>query len=52
MVVAYLEQKGLSQVDAEHFGATESVWMIVASVVVTLGLLFLSNKIKQKYGRK
>lgn len=52
VVVAYLEQKGLSQVDAEHFGATESVWMIVASAVVTLGLLFLSNKIKQKYGRK
>lgn len=52
VVVAYLEQKGLSKVDAEHFGATESVWVIVASLLLTLALLYICHIIKQKYGRK
>lgn len=52
VVVAYLEQKGLSSVDAEHFGATENIWVIIASLVVTVGLIVISNKLKQKYGRK
>ena len=52
VVVAYLEQKGLTDVDAEHFGATENMWIVVASLLLTLALLFLSQKLKQKYGRK
>ena len=52
VVVAYLEQKGLSKVDAEHFGATESVWLIVASLLLTLALLYMCHIIKRKYGRK
>lgn len=52
VVVAYLEQKGLTNVDAEHFGATENIWVVIASLLLTLALLFLSQKLKQKYGRK
>ena len=52
VVVAYLEQKGLSKVDAEHFGATESVWLIVTSLLLTLALLYMCHIIKRKYGRK
>ena len=52
VVVAYLEHKGLTDVDYEHFGATSNVWLLLLSFVVTVGLIVLSNKIKTKYGRK
>lgn len=52
VVVAYLEHKGLTDVDYEHFGATSNVWLLLLSLVVTVGLIVLSNKIKTKYGRK
>lgn len=52
VVVAYLDYKGIVDVDMEHFGATSSLWLILLSFVVTVGLVFLSNKINMKYGRK
>lgn len=52
VVVAYLDYKGLIDVDLDHFGATSNVWLIVASLVVTVGLIVLSAKIKKKYGRQ
>ena len=52
VVVAYLDYKGIVDVDMEHFGATSNLWLILLSMVVTVGLVFLSNKINLKYGRK
>ena len=51
VAVAYLEHKGLMDVDWEHFGATSNVWIMVASVIVTAGLIFLSAKINKRYGK-
>ena len=52
VVAAYLEYKGITNVDYEHFGATSNVWLLLFSLVVTVGLIVLSNKINIKYGRK
>lgn len=52
VVVAYLDHKGLVDMDWEHFGATSSVWLILFSLVMTVGLIVLCNKINTKYGRK
>ena len=51
VAVAYLEHKGLMDVDWEHFGATSNVWIMVASAIVTAGLIFLSAKINKRYGK-
>ena len=51
VVVAYLDHKGLVDLDWEHFGATSSVWLILFSLVMTVGLIVLCNKINTKYGR-
>ena len=52
VVVAYLEFKGQTDVDYEHFGETTNIWLILLSLVVTVGLIIISNKINIKYGRK
>ena len=52
VVVAYLEHKGLTEIDMEHFGSTSNIWLMIGSLVVTVGLLVLSKKISFKYGRK
>lgn len=52
VVVAYLDYKGLIDVDIDHFGATSNVWLLGASLVVTVGLIILSAKFKNKYGRQ
>ena len=39
VLVYYLNNKGVINVDVEHFGATESVWLIVASAVMTVVLI-------------
>lgn len=52
VVVAYLDYKGTIDVDVDHFGATTNVWLIIASLVVTVGLIILSAKLKKKYGRQ
>ena len=52
VVVAYLQYKGLTHVDWEHFGATSNVWLLLVSLIVTVGLIFLSAKIKKRHGRQ
>ena len=52
VVVAFLDYKGLTNVDWEHFGETSNIWLVLLSLVVTVGLFFISNKINLKYGRK
>ena len=39
VVVYYLNNKGVIDVDVEHVGQTQSVWLLVASAVVTVGLI-------------
>ena len=52
VVVAYLEQKGLTEVEPDQFGATDNLVWVIVSVVATVALIVLSRLIKQKYGRK
>lgn len=52
VVVAYLDYKGLVNINWEHFGATTNVWLLLLSLVVTVGLIVLCNIINTKYGRK
>ena len=52
VVIAYLDYKGLINVEMETFGSTNSVPLIIASLLVTVGLIVMSSKIKYKYGRK
>lgn len=52
VVVGYLEHKGLTNVDYEHFGETSNIWLLLLSLVLTVGSIVLSNKINIKYGRK
>jgi len=52
VVVSYFQYKNGIDVDVDHFGATDSVWVLLASLIVTVGLIIISNKINIKYGRK
>lgn len=52
VVVAYLEYKGITDIEMEDFGSTTNLWLMIGSLVVTVALIVLSNKLKQKYGRK
>lgn len=49
VVLYYLANKGVIE-DAEHFGETSNVWIIVASVAVTAALIFWSWKKAQPKG--
>ncbi len=39
VMVYYLNNKGVIDVDVDHLGTTQNVWIIVASAVVTTGLI-------------
>lgn len=39
VLIYYLNNKGIINVDVDHFGATQSVWLIIVSAVVTIGLI-------------
>lgn len=52
VVVGYLEYKGLVNVDWEHFGSTSNVFLLIASLVLTVGLMIIVAKNQYKYGRK
>jgi len=52
VVVAYLEHKGLTEIDMEHFGSTSNIWLMIGSLILTVALIVMSSKIKYKYGRK
>ena len=51
VVISYLQYKGRIDVDVDHFGATDNVWLLAASLIVTVGLIVLSAKINKRYGR-
>ena len=46
VVLYYLDNKGIIE-DAEHFGETQSVWILFASALVTSGLIVWSWAIKK-----
>ena len=52
VVVAYFEHRNRIDTSVEDFGATDSPWVLAASLVVTVLLIILCSKIKYKYGRK
>lgn len=39
VVLYYLNYNGIVNIDADHFGATEKVWVLFASALVTSGLI-------------
>jgi hypothetical protein len=42
VLIYYLNNKGITNVDAEHFGSVESVGLVIASLVVTVILIVWS----------
>lgn len=52
VVVSYFQYKNGIDMDVDHFGATDSVWVLLASLIVTVGSIVLSAKIKKRYGRQ
>ena len=52
VVVAYLDYKGLANVDWEHFGSTSNVFLLIASLILTVGIIFLVARNHKKYGRE
>ena len=48
VVLYYLNNKGILDIDADHFGETQSVWMLVASALVTVALITWSWKQKER----
>ena len=52
VVVAYLDYKGLANVDWEHFGSTSNVALLITSLVLTAGMIVIVAKNQYKYGRK
>lgn len=51
VVLYYLNTKGLVNVDVDHFGSTDNVFVLVASLVLTVGSIFLVSKNQYKYGK-
>ena len=39
VVLYYLSNNGFLDIDAEHFGETDNMWILMASVMVTVGLI-------------
>ena len=52
VVVAYLDYKGLTDMDWEHFGSTSNVFLLLASLLLTVGIVYLVSRNQYKYGRK
>ena len=52
VVVAFLDYKGLIDVDYEHFGATSNIWILMLSLIFTVDLIVFCNKNNMRYGRK
>ena len=49
VLIAYLEHKGLIETSAEEFGATDNLYLILGSFVITVASIII---IQYKYGRK
>ena len=52
VVVGYLEYKGLTNVDWEHFGSTSNIVLLVTSLILTVALIWIVAKKQYNYGRK
>ena len=52
VMVAYLDYKGLVNVDWEHFGSTSNIAVLIISLALTVGLIWVVAKNQYKYGRK
>ena len=52
VVVAYLNYKGIVDVDMDHFGSTTSIPLMILSFVAIVALIYVSNKLSKKYGRQ
>lgn len=52
VVMGYLEYKGYTNMEWEHFGSTSNVAVLVASLVITIGMIWIVAKKQSNYGRK
>jgi hypothetical protein len=52
VVVSYLDYKGLANIDCEHFGSTSNIAIMIVSLVLTVGLIWLVSKNQYKYGKQ
>lgn len=52
VVVAYLDYHNLANADWEHFGSTSNVAVLIGSLVLTVGLIWIVSKNQYKYGRE
>ena len=52
VVLFYLDYQGITNVEVDRFGSTSNILLMVASFVITVGLIVMSSKIKYNYGRK
>ena len=52
VVLAFLDYKGLVNVDWEHFGNTSNLAILITSLVLTVGMIVIVARNQYKYGRK
>ena len=52
VVMGYLEYKGYTEIDWEHFGSTTNIALLITSLVATVGIIWLVSKNQYKHGRK
>ena len=48
VLIAYLEHKGVIETSAEEFGATDNVYLILASLLLTIGMVWLAWYLSKK----
>ena len=48
VLIAYLEHKGIIETSAEEFGATDNVYLILASLLLTIGMVWLAWYLSKK----
>ena len=48
VVVAFLDYKGITDIDWEHFGSTSNVALLIASLVLTVGMIVIVAKNQYK----
>ncbi len=52
VVLAYLDYKGLTNIDWEHLGSTSNLAILITSLVLTVGMIVIVARNQYKYGRK
>lgn len=52
VVVAYLDYHHLANADWEHFGSTSNVALLIGSLLLTVGLVWIVSKNQYKYGKQ